>query len=288
MSNSPNFKELFIYLDVIHLLIPDTVDAYERIWIIGDKFVESTFAQYFQNVYGDNMKKSYLKAHYDVTGYCPGTEFLNGNILSRLRNALTAAINKQQLFPKAILIVLESDLLDSLKHKKPGISDLMGRTIEWLFNQFHRMVITYKEKLPSKSRKFKYPTILWSSLPLHKDWERSGINEYRMKFNTCLKNTVSLFREMEFLPIKWDDLDEDLLVDRRMSSKGLTTYWSALNDAFESWDKEQMKSSKIQLGINKNPVKNQNRYREAVAENGKFKWKIEKTRFKLPKPKPSV
>ena len=38
--------------------------------------MEKTFGQYFQNAYSMEGKKSYMRAHYDVTGFCPGTDFL--------------------------------------------------------------------------------------------------------------------------------------------------------------------------------------------------------------------
>ena len=268
--------------------------AYERLWVIGDKFVEDTFGQYVQNAYGDDGKVSYMRAHYDVTGFCPGNEFLNGNILGRLRNAMATAINKQSLMPRAVIFVIENDILEAINHYKPGISHLLGKSIEWLMNQIHRMVVTHKEILPSKSRKFKYPAILWCLLPQHEQWSEMG--EYRAKFNFCLKNTASIFREMGILQLDWDEADPSYFTMGRMNGKGYTYFWLAVDNAFQLWDKEQMRLVKINKPIVQNsktkedPKTNagaaeHNHYREKVALQGKFTWKPSKTRFKLPKPK---
>ena len=258
--------------------------------MIGDGFIENSFAQYCQNAYGDNGKKSYLKAHYDVTGFCPGTEFLNGNILSRLRNALVAGINKQVLLPKAIIFVIENDILTALKHFKPGISLMIGKSLEWIMNQIHRIIITHKEKMPSKSRKFKYPTILWCSLPNHQYWIDNNMTEYRAKFNFALKATTSIFREMDVLELKWPMDTSGIFTNGKLNGKGLPLYWMAFNEAFESWDREQMKVAKattpnVSSCGNKNRKVGSNNYMEQIGKEGKYKWMAEKTRFVLPKPK---
>ena len=158
------------------------------------------------------------------------------------RNTIVDAINKDISWPKGIILIFENDVLNALNHFKPGVSLLSGRCLEWLANQLHRMVVSQKEKLPSKARKFKYPTILWTLLPLHSSWSRA-ISEARGKFNNCIKNTVSLFREMDTLEIEdWDTSDMKLLNKNKMTATGLNNFWIGLDRAFQSWDKNQMQS----------------------------------------------
>ena len=123
----------------------------------------SSFAQHFQDAYhSSNNKVGYIRAHYDVSGFCNGTVIKggNGNILNRLRNELVRAINEQPLLPRAIVVVLDDDVIDAFNHYIYGFSKSVGRIAERLGNQFHQIVSAHKEKLPSKSRKFKFPTIL--------------------------------------------------------------------------------------------------------------------------------
>ena len=248
--------------------------------------MSKSFAQHFQNAYGDDgLKKNYMRAHYDVTGFCQGVG-LNGSVVSRLRNAVIEGINAQVLLPRAILLVFEDDILKEVNHFKPGISHICGRLLEWLSNQLHRAIVAHKEKLPSKSRKFRYPTILWVKAVKHYDFKE--MNEFRDKFNNCVNATVALFREMEVLNLeKWDDCDRGLIKNDRFTARGMASYWMSINDAFEKWDREVMKASRIPScgSGNGKTVGSICKYREDLANSNKFRWKPEETRFKLPKPK---
>ena len=53
-------------------LISAFVWGYDKVWFIGNDFMSKRFAQYFQNVMGDSEQLGYIKAHYDITGYCQG------------------------------------------------------------------------------------------------------------------------------------------------------------------------------------------------------------------------
>ena len=167
----------------------------------------NSYTQYFRNAFGDSGQINYMRAHYDVSGCFHGKDKLNTNLLSRIINALVKITNDQVTFPKAVVVITEQEFIDSLKHYKPGFSTLVGRVIEHLFNQVHRIIIAHKEKLPSKARKFKFPMVLWATMPEHYDWRH--MNEYRKKFNDALRATASLFREMSILPLNWDDYDCD-------------------------------------------------------------------------------
>ena len=221
-------------------------------------------------------------------------------MISGFRNAFVEAVNKEIVLPKAVILVFENDMIKSFDHLCLGISLLSGKCIEWLANQLHRLTVAHKEKLPSKARKFKYPTFLWMQLPDHYNWGRKTA-EARQKFNTCIRNTVSLFKEMETLTVSnWDDCDRRLLTKGKMNSAGLTNYWLGLDKAFQLWDKDQMSAaSKTASNTKGNSVEMQksslsqgascgtkkktlNHYREDMANSGKFYWKPQNSKFKLP------
>ena len=209
--------------------------VYKRIWIIGDKFMTKTYSQHFLDAFGDNGKIGYLRAHYDVSGWNPMGNDFNQNVLSRYRNFLVEAINDQDLFPKAIVLSFEK-LLAHLNHFYPGISILIGRSLEWIANQYHRVITAHKEKLPTKSRRFKYPMILWLNLPICYGWSKKD-NDFRRKVNDCIRSTTSLFREMDVLEIPFDESDGSLVTKGELNAAGCTAYWHGVNSAFECWDK---------------------------------------------------
>ena len=257
--------------------------------------MRKTYTQYFENVYGDGprSKVGYVRAHHDVFGYTPLGNEMNQNIISRYRNMLVNAINEHIIMPKAIVINLEN-LLQSLNHFEPGVSTLVGRALEWIANQYHRIVIAHKEKLPTKSRRFRYPIFLWTQLPRHYNWSQKQ-NEFREKVNTCIANTTSLFREMETLAVEWDDCNRSYTTKGDLNAAGLTAYWHAVDEAVEKWDRSQLQlkngtsgGKQVQLKstiFKKGKRVNMNHYCEDVSHTTKYRWNPEESRFKLPKPK---
>ena len=251
----------------------------------------NSIGQYFQNAYGgENGRKNYIRAHYDISHYGSSSirtsmddrnsDTAHSNVAGRIRNALVMAINEQVILPKAILMIIDADILEDINHYKPGISDCSGRILEWIFNQFHKIITSHKERLPSKSRKFKYPTIFWYLLPSNSGFGK--YEEFRQKFNKCLQDVVNLFREMQTIQIKgWDSQDETLVSSStsgtRFTAAGLNAYWQGICDYFESWDREQMKIS------TSNPAKRN--FLEKCSNNKKYRLDKTDVKFKLPKPK---
>ena len=216
--------------------------AYEKVWILGDGFMAHSFTQHFQDVYSSSNKTGYIRAHYDVTPLCNGTVGKGGNrnILNRLQNTLVAEINRQILLPKAIVIVVDNDITDTFNHYNYRFSQAIDDITEWFRNQFHRIIKGHKEKLPSRSRKFKFPTILWAEIPLHEIY--GHYNEYKKKYNESIRRVASLFCEMTTLSLSssWSFTELSYFSEGKINGNGLSTYWQAINDAFENWDRAQM------------------------------------------------
>ena len=167
--------------------------------------------------------------------------------------------------------------------------------MEWIANQFHNIITAHKEKLPSQSRKFKYPMILWCLIPGHEIY--GHYNDFKDKFNRNVKNTTRLFREMSELDLtSWEYKNLDYFVDGKLSPLGLTSYWKVIDSVFESWDRSQMKNQielshvtpRFNKGIPENPSlqhksslqTNHHWHRERNFD--KYHWRAADARFKLP------
>ena len=125
------------------IVFVDDIKSYDRIWMIGDEFMLNSYNQFSDDVRGPDGKLEYIKAHYDTTGYCNASRNISlGNVLAKLCDLLVLGINEQALLPKAILIVLDDDLLDALDHYKPGITTAIGKMVEWIANQYHRIIVS--------------------------------------------------------------------------------------------------------------------------------------------------
>ena len=83
---------------------------------------------------------------------------------------------------------------------KPGISEIFGRLLRWLADEFHQVILHRKNVLPAKAKHFLHPNILWVSLPLHQNF--GALNTNRVKFNQCLDTVAALHPEMRVLKIR--------------------------------------------------------------------------------------
>ena len=214
------------------------IRAYDRIWVIGDQFMEHSFEEHFQFKFNPNLT-NYVKTHYDVTGFCAASP---QNILTRIVNSLVKAINEQVILPKAVILVFYDDILDAINHYDSGISYPIGKAIEWLANKIHDTITAHKEQLPNKSRKLKYPAICWSLIPLHDIY--GHYNEFKEKFNKAVKRVTKLFGEMFFLELDaWDRHNLEYFAKGWINSHGLGSYWRAISDSFETWDRFHMSNT---------------------------------------------
>ena len=103
-----------------------------------------------------------------------------------------------------------------------------------------RITTAYKEKLPTKSRKFKYPQFFWVPAVHHDGF--GSKNLYSGKFNDCLKEAVDKTRGMKLLELStWNRHDVTTCTNGSLNDSGLRKYWITINDAFQAWDKGQMK-----------------------------------------------
>ena len=121
------------------------------------------------------------------------------NVISRIFNNYVQVVNEQVLLPKAVMIVIEEDLLRASDHYKKGTSTYLKPCLDWLANALFSATDQYKKQLPTKSRKFKYPQFFWVPAIFHNALGTSNV--YRDKFNTCLNEVVQKTRGMKILEL---------------------------------------------------------------------------------------
>ena len=262
-----------------NFVFSEPVPAYDKVWIIGDDFMARTFSQYFQHAFLEaEVDPGYIRIHYDTSGYCSAKlthNMISRNVLSYIRNGFVQAINAQILLPKYVIVVMEEDMIRAMNHYEKGARALYLKCIKWIMKEFHRVTTAYKEKLPTKSRKFKYPQILW--VPTMTHLELKPINEYITMWNDCLETTAQGYKEMHILKLHtWDPEDRTTYSEEgEMNASGFAKYWVAVNDAFQAWDKEQMKSQMLNA-IKKPVAATQSRKEDHGPVDGKLTKKTEK------------
>ena len=203
------------------------------------------------------MKDNYEVKVFNDTSLSPIT-----SAAARIHNKVVEAINKHSLLPKAIVIIMDDAIIRMVHHRDYGVSEIYGALVKNLMVGLHRLILSHKESLPTKSRKFNYPTILWALCPLNKGFPESW-NTFRKKFNNCLEACSVLYGEMQILRLKkfWEYQDESLVKDKKLSAAGYQAFWCSVDSAFRHWNTfifNKNAKSKI-IGKQKFPTDHTNR-----------------------------
>ena len=113
------------------------------------------------------------------------------NILSRILAQLAKAIMENVIFPKAIVIVLDDDMIRALKPTECGATILFDRIIKWLFREIDGMISTRKDQLPKRAVKEGYPKLYWVEAPQHKNFTN---NLLRRKLNSVVQSSSAEYK----------------------------------------------------------------------------------------------
>ena len=201
----------------------------EKLWLVGDNFLAETFRPNFKK----SSKHYFIRDNYDVTAYCSSRySDKNNNIISRTQISVATALNKEELLPKFIVIWLDEDILSYLAYNNYGMTSLLGEMMEWLVKSINEMVTTKKQYLPQKSKRENEPMIYWVAPPTHKNFD-SDNNAARTKFSLCIDSIVRLYNNMRMIKIKqgWCQSDTQLVMNNKITTKGLSSYWSAVDNS---------------------------------------------------------
>ena len=164
--------------------------AYESIGVVGDEFVQNTFVS---NI---SSRTTYMGDHFDILEFT-SNRYEDGNVLNRIHNNVVRAMEKHVLFPKSIPVILDSDLIKSLDDQ--DIARVVGIGIDYLVKTLHHTIATYRDLLPAKSRRFKYPTVLWITPPCHVNFTD---NVKRQHLSGAIENAALQYNEMRFLKLR--------------------------------------------------------------------------------------
>ena len=217
--------------------VSDTVRGHQSIWIIGDEFVTNTYGRYFQQATRSGTKEFYIKENFEVRAFMSNFTSNVPYVMTRIRNNFITAINEQVTLPRAVVVVLDDNLITEIKYSGFGISLILGTTAQWIIREMHRAVGNHKENLPSKAKKNGIPHFIWVTPPKSVCFsEEENLN--RKKFMDCITSVSNIYDDMTVLKLKkvWDPNNRQLVSDGRYTSKGLAAYWASIDNAIEFWD----------------------------------------------------
>ena len=210
--------------------------AYETVWIVGDDFVSDSVGEFFQS--DETLNKSYLQDKYDIKILCSSSLSATDTVEARVHNNVLAGMADQPLLSKAIIIVLDSDVIKTINYNKKGVSEIYNKSIKNLLTGIHRVILSHKEALPSRSKRPNYPTVLYAMMPQHINFP-SNWNLHRRLFNEGLEIAVQSFNKMTILKLLkiWDSRNVSYVDDNhKFTADGLSAVWASIDSAFRHWD----------------------------------------------------
>ena len=251
--------------------------------------------EYFQSPEADTI--FYMRQKYGIKVFNSNSFANTDSVTARIHNNFIDGINKNLIFPKAIVIILDSDLIRSITFDDYGVSDIYSQALKNLMNGIHREILSTKENLPERSLKSEYPTVLWSLVPLHARFPGKWNNK-RRKLNNCLENLVKQFPEMKTLKLKkfWEIDDPELFdtKNRKYTALGLQLYWKSIDSAFHHWDTFIAGKTQRQIQTDQlNPPKLHNKFKfvnkdrrlsSDFVQRQAEDYKLKKKRRRLPTP----
>ena len=270
------------------------------VWIVGDEFVHTSFNQYVRHSGNSSEEqKFHMKELYEIKDAASDKyTSLNTNMVCRVRNHLIQMIKEYVLLPKAIVLILDDDLIRFVEYEGNDVIVTYKKILSWLMKEVHRLILSYKDLMPNKARRYKYPAVLWIAPPMNINFFN---NDLRKDFIIALDDVVATYPEMWALQLKkvWEPDNRNYYNDEsnRYTATGLSTYWRAVDSTFKFWDtnlnhKAMMKSEnhaqKSAAHFNnfgKNNYKKQGNYYNKGNRHNPYIWKNNQRRLPSPPPR---
>ena len=183
----------------------------------------------------------------------------DGNILARIHNNVVRAINEEILFPKAILMVLDGDIVKYAPLNKEGAETFLGKIVNNMVESLHELMNDHKGMMSDKAKKYKYLSFLWMVPPEHRNFND---NDSRASFAAALESSVMKFNEMRFLKLKtWEinDGNNVALTNKgyKFTARGLVKYWKAVDAALQYWESTQKRAMSTSRNFKTKNFRNQ-------------------------------
>ena len=212
----------------------------EQLWFIGDKFVHRSFTSNFKHAKTLVGEPNFCTTNFDVIDSST-TKFIMSvhNVLARQKALLAKTITDEKYLPKTIVFIPDNNIIKQLSNfMKDELQTIYFHMMSYLFEEINRMVVAYKEKLPTKSRKEHFPHIIWIAPPTHKYFNN---NRERATFTSVIMELSEKYQNFCTLELKkvWDPNMAELFLaeQRHFTDTDLTYYWAGVDAAMRFWNK---------------------------------------------------
>ena len=210
--------------------------AYKHLWLIGDEFLMKAIGHLLGGQNCELQQNSFMTTNFTLKPFYTNNLDLNRSILGRLRNTLVRAINEQWLLPRMILIILDDDVIESIKFRGKDLHILFEKMVKWLASEFNKLVEIHKEKLTPKAVRKDYPTFICLTPPQNIKFRN---NDLRALFARSTRNALMAYPGHISLQLKkiWEFKDSALFANY-FTNIGFKNYWRSVDSAIQFWIKQ--------------------------------------------------
>ena len=229
---------MLLHLIILQLRISD-IRGLEEIWFFGDRFVSKTCFSYLINSDATSQhfknKIPFVMENFEVKYFSNyNNRDNNPSYLARMQSLLIKALRDRKFLPRAVVVVIEDDLVFDAGIDDAGAGNLYQESITWLAERYASIIHQYSNQLPTKSRRKESTEFLWIASPHHESFMNNGL---RKKFNSAMYNSIAKLDGMNTIKLKgnWDTANFCLVNKGILTGEGLFRYWEAVNLGCKFW-----------------------------------------------------
>ena len=220
---------------------------------MGDDLVRYTAGQALSarnDTYMYNMFETSIYASSNDDNAARNSNNPRYNPISKLINNFARALNENKKIPKWVVVVPESDYLNSANnYTQFGISEAYGILIEYAMSTMDKMIEDLMgDNLPHKANKYNWPYFLWIEPTLHMKYAN---NNLRGNFSKSLHIASLMHDRVIVLPLRqmWSDSSPNIfdVSQNRLTFPGLSTFWKGVDQAVRFADTKLLRNFGVSI-----------------------------------------
>ena len=181
------------------------------------------------------------------------------NVPARIINSLIAALMRKGEIPKYLIIILEDDLIEYLNYNDYGVTEMLGKLVDYMARNIKNIFCDFKAHLPTKAKRVGWPHIVWLAPTTNNGFNN---NTLRKKLSNEIHGVVSQIAGMTCLKLRqvWNIDDFSLTANGKISAKGLQKMWQATDRTirYADWKTKEAEHHQIQTARGLIPSTNNN------------------------------
>ena len=190
----------------------------------------------------------YTTTHFEVKTWSGNFKTKAQTVLGRMRNIMVSAINSCHKLPKWIVVVFEDDIIKRYNFKRNAADHDFYKQLKWLMNEHNRLIETFKDMLPIKSKKYNWPHFIWLEPVIHESFRNTEYDDLVEQFIIAQKEVQKLHENLIILQFRqvWNQKEPGYFRRQdfgKMSKEGHRAFWMAFDKTIKFADTKVIRNS---------------------------------------------